>query len=152
MLGLARVTKPPPASAFMTDLQEIGGGQRTYLVQDVVRKPRPEKRITPRTRCSFWNLGQSDDISAKYELIPFSELVNTEVFFSRRKQLCAKKRNLAKKVAAARNLTNQQITMLELNMQAMIRKTSGKSPNIYRSLADAGPTTTVSCLKVAGKH
>lgn len=96
----------------------------------------------------FWNLGQSDDISAKYELIPFGELVNTEVFFSRRKQLCAKKRNIAKKVAAARNLTNQQITMLELNMQAMIRKTSGKSPN----MGDAGPTTTVSCLKVASKH
>ncbi len=48
-------------------------------------------------------------------------------------------------------------------MQAMIRKTSGKLPNIYRSWKrslvedgdveeNPGPSTTVSCLNVAGKH
>lgn len=91
--------------------------------------------------------------------ITVSESVNTKVSLSRWKHLCAKKGNLAKKVAAARNLTHQQITLLELSTQAMIRKTSGKLPNIYRSRAEdrnveqnAGPTTTVSCLNVAGNH
>ena len=61
------------------------------------------------------------------------------------------------KGAVAWKLSRQQIITLEMNMQAMIRKTSGKLPNIYRSWKrslvedgdleeNPGPTTTVSCL------
>ena len=68
-----------------------------------------------------------------------------------------KRETSPKKVAAAWKLSRQQITTLEMNMQAMIRKTSGKLPNIYRSWKrslvedgdveeNPGPTTTVSCL------
>ena len=115
-----RTYRPSPAKTKNVWLwKKIGNGS--------VRNTIPDLSSMPLLGIARAN---PEDISAKCKSIPFSELVNTKVFLSRWKQLRAKKGNLAKKVAAAWNLAHQQITTLELNMQAMIWKTSGKLPNI----------------------